>query len=53
MIILNRRNIKIVRLNKSLDYKNIDSYKIIKILKNITYKLNLSQSLKIHLVFYL
>lgn len=31
-----------MRLNKLLDYKNLDSYKIIKTLDNIIYKLNLS-----------
>ena len=52
MVMLNRRNIKTVRSNRSLDHKNIDSYRIIKALRNITYELDLSQSLKVHSVFY-
>ena len=52
MIMLNRRNIKTVRSNRSLDHKNIDPYKITKALKNMAYELDLSQSLKIHSVFY-
>ena len=38
---LNVKNIKINRLNKSLNYKNMIFFKIIKIINNIIYKLKL------------
>ena len=39
---LDRRNIKALRLSRLLDYKNIDLFKIKRVLNNITYELNLS-----------
>ena len=50
---LDRKNIKIVRLNKFLDYKNISSFLIIKAYNNMIYELELSKSIKsVYLVFY-
>ena len=42
MIILNKRNIKIIRFNKFLNHKNFDSFRIIKVFNNFVYELNLS-----------
>ena len=50
---LNNRNIRITRLNKSLNYKNLELYKIVKVINNIIYELKLSNDLNIYLVFYL
>ena len=50
---LNSRNIKIIRLNKSLDYKNLKPFKVIKAINNIIYKLELSDEINIYLIFYL
>ena len=50
---LNSRNIKIIRLNKSLDYKNLKLFWIIRVINNITYKLELSNEINIYLIFYL
>ena len=52
MIILDNKNIKIKRLSKSLNYKNLKSYKVIKVINNIIYKLNLLNELNIYLIFY-
>ena len=47
------KNIIIKRLNKKLDYKYIELYKIIKkILKN-NYELNLLLKVRIYLIFYI
>ena len=43
---LNVKNIKTNRSSKSLNYKNINSFKIIKIINNIIYELNLSKKKK-------
>ena len=54
MIILNTRNIKIIKLNKLLDYKNLDLFKIIRVINNFTYKLKLLLLIEdIFLIFYL
>ena len=54
MIMLNNRNIKIIKSNKSLNYKNFDFFKIIKIYENSIYKLKLFTLMKkLHLVFHL
>lgn len=54
LVILNNRNIKIVKSNKLLNYKNIKSNKIIRVIDNLIYKLKLLDSLKkVFLVFYL
>ena len=53
-MLLNNKNIKITKSNKSLIYKNLKFYKIIKIFNNYTYKLNLFKSINnIYLIFYL
>ena len=53
LIILNNKNIKIVKLNKSLNYKDLKSFKTIRKINNITYELKLSKSKKnIFLIFH-
>ena len=53
LIILNNKNNKIIKPNKFLDYKNLKSFKIIRKINNITYKLKLSKFIKnIFLIFY-
>ena len=46
MIMLNARYLKIMRLNKSLDYKNLKSFKIVRMINNCAYELELSQIMK-------
>ena len=46
LIILNNKNIKIIKSNKFLDYKNLKPFKIIYKINNITYKLKLSKFIK-------
>ena len=51
---LNRRNIKIIRLSKLLDYKNFELFKITKALNNFAYELELSTFINdIYSIFYL
>ena len=50
---LNSRNIRITKSNKSLDYKNLELYKIVRVVNNIIYKLKLPNELNIYLVFHL
>jgi len=53
-IILNTRNIAIAKLSKSLEHKNIDFYKIVKVINNYVYELKLFKSIKlIYFIFYL
>ena len=52
MIMLNVKNIKINRSNKSLNYKNINSFRIIKVINNMTYKLNLSKEINTFSIFH-
>lgn len=52
MVMLDRRNIKTVRPNKSLDHKNLGPYRVTKALGNMAYEVDLPQSLKIHPVFH-
>ena len=52
MIMLNVKNIKINQLNKSLNYKNTNPFKIIKIINNIIYKLKLLKEINIFLIFH-
>ena len=53
MIMLNNRNIKTIKSNKSFNYKNLRSFKIIKIYNNLIYYLKLSTSIKrLYFVFY-
>ncbi len=42
IIILNNKNIKITRLNKSLNYKNLKLFEIIRVINNMIYELELS-----------
>ena len=49
---LNNKNIKINRSSKSLNYKNINLYKIIKVINNIIYRLKLSKEINIFFIFY-
>ena len=54
MVILDARNIKTTRLNKSLDHKNLGPFEIIRVINNSAYKLKLSPAIEgIFLVFYL
>lgn len=51
---LDSRNIKTVRPNKSLDHKNLGLYKIVKAYGNSAYELELSLSMgRVHPVFHL
>ena len=44
---------KIIKLNKFLNFKNLKSFKIIREIINITYKFNLSKFIKnIFIIFY-
>ena len=53
-MILDAKNIKIIRLNKLLDYKNLGLFKVIKIINNFVYKLKFPPLIEgIFLVFYL
>ena len=52
IIMLDNRNIKITRSNKLLNYKNLGSFKIIKVINNIIYKLEFSKGMNIYSVFY-
>ena len=54
MVILNIRNIKIIYLNKLLNYKNLRLFKIVRVINNLVYKLKLFLVINgIFLVFYL
>ena len=53
IIMLDSRNIKTARLNKSLDYKNLGSFKITKVINNMIYELELLDGMNIYPVFYL
>ena len=46
MIMLNARYLKIMRLNKNLDYKNLESFKVVRMINNCAYELELSQIIK-------
>ena len=50
---LDNKNIKITRLNKSFNYKNLELFKIIKIINNIIYELKLFNKINIYFIFYL
>ena len=54
IIILDIRNIKIIKLNKLLDYKNLGLFKVVRVINNSIYKLKLLLLIEgIFLVFYL
>ena len=51
---LNYRNIKITRLNKSLNHKNMKSFKIVRVINNSIYEFNLLNTMKsVFSIFYL
>jgi len=53
-IMLNTKNIAIAKLSKSLKYKNIYLYEIVRVINNYVYELKLLESIKlIYFVFYL
>ena len=49
---LQTNNIKIKQKSKKLNHKNIESFMILKNIKDLSYKLNLSAKIKIHLIFH-
>ena len=49
---LDSRNIKTIKSNKFLYYKNLNPFKIIRAINNIIYKLELSENISIYPVFY-
>ena len=51
-IYLQTNNIKIKQKSKKLNHKNIESFMILKNMKNLSYKLKLSIKIKIHSVFH-
>ena len=53
IIILNLRNIKTERPNKSLDHKNLGLYKVTRVINNIAYGLELPNGINIYPVFHL
>ncbi len=48
-----RRNIKTKRLSNKLNHTKLESYKILEIKESINYKLDLSTSMRIHLIFHI
>jgi len=48
-----RRNIKTKRSSNKLNHTKLESYKILEIKELINYKLDLSASMKIHLIFHI
>jgi len=53
IIILNFKNINIIKLNKFLKHKNASFYKIVQVINNYVYKLKLLELIKlIYFVFY-
>ncbi len=53
IIMLDSRNIKTSRSNKSLNYKNLEPFKIVRTINNMTYELKLLDDINIFSVFYL
>ena len=49
---LNVKNIKTNRLNRSLNHKNINSFKIIRVINNMIYELRLSKEINIFFIFH-
>ncbi len=52
-VYLLRRNIKMKRSSNKLNHMKLESFEILEEKRLINYKLNLSASMKIHLVFYI
>jgi len=48
-----RRNIKTKRSSNKLNHTKLESYKILEIKESINYKLDLSTSMRIHLIFHI
>ena len=46
MMMLNSRYLKTIRSNRDLDYRNLDSFKIIRVINNNVYELKLSKFMK-------
>ena len=53
IIILDSKIIETTRLNKFLNYKNLELYRITRVINNIIYELELLDELNIYLIFYL
>ena len=51
-VYLQINNIKTKQKNKKLNHKNIESFIILKNIKNLSYELKLSAKMKIHFVFH-
>ena len=52
IIILDGRNIKIIRLNKLLDYKNLEPFRVSRAINNMVYKLKLPNNINVFSIFY-
>ena len=52
IIILNSRNIRITRLSKLLDYKNLKPFRIIRVINNIICELELPKGMNIYSIFH-
>jgi hypothetical protein len=52
LVYLLRRNIKITRLNNKLDLKKIDSFKVKRNIRNISFEFKLPPIIKIYFIFY-
>ena len=52
MVYLATKNITIKRLNKKLDYKYLEPYKVIKKISENNYQLDLPPKVRIHSIFY-
>jgi hypothetical protein len=53
LVYLLRRNIKITRLSDKFDYKKFGSFKVKRNIKNISYKLYLSFTIRIYPIFHI
>ena len=53
IVMLDSRNIKIIRSNKLLNYKNLGLFRVVRAINNRIYKLNLSKKMNIYSIFYL
>jgi hypothetical protein len=53
LIYLLRRNIKITRSSNKLDYKKFGPFKVKRNIKNISYELHFSLTIKIHPIFHI
>jgi hypothetical protein len=53
LVYLLRRNIKLIRSNNKLNHKKFGPFKVKRNIKNISYKLYLSLTIRIHPIFYI